>query len=251
MPVSNQFKPLADGEVVIVNDKNTYRVSDLAIEIRSKIADHLAEFTEWSNDQGIEGEALRFGSRGWEKGKVRLHLSIEFCPNDDVAQGNAHVASNTINPATPAYTSAASFSASSGSGESSHQLSAVASPAAMPDTTVMAAAATGVVATTATAAVLQDSPPSNSNSIDMEVDPGTETATFDMGTMSEATGEINMHLNDRDSSDYVDFDRSDSLPEDSLDLDDIMAQAQSPRPSIIDEVWTEMSQPNWPGVFHA
>jgi KGK domain len=243
--VSNQFKPLADGEVVIVNNKNTYRVSDLATEIRSKIADHLAEFTEWSNAQGVEGEALCFGSKGWEKGKVRLHLSIEFCPNDDVVQGNAHVSGNTSNTAAAAYTTTATpFFAGAGSGDSSNQMSAVASPA-VSDTT-------GIVATTSAATVLQDSPPSNSNSIEVEIDPGTETATFEMGTMSEeATGEINMHLNDRDSSGYVDFDRSDSLPEVSFDLDNLVTQADGPRPSIIDEVWTEMSQPNWPGVSQA
>jgi hypothetical protein len=241
--VSNQFKPLADGEVVIVNNKNTYRVSDLATEIRSKIADHLAEFTEWSNAQGVEGEALCFGSKGWEKGKVRLHLSIEFCPNDDVAQANVNVGS-TSNTAASGYTPTAPFFA--GSGDSSNQMSAVASPA-VPDTTVLATAATGIAATT----VLQNSPPINSNSIDVEIDPGTETETFEMGTMSEATGEINMHLNDRDSSGYVDFDRSDSLPEVNFDLDNLVTKADGPRPSIIDEVWTEMSQPNWPGVSHA
>jgi KGK domain len=246
--VSNQFKPLAEGEVVIVNNKNTYRVSDLATEIRSKIADHLAEFTEWSNAQGVEGEALCFGSKGWEKGKVRLHLSIEFCPNDDVAQANAHVSGNTSNTAASAYTPTAPFFA--GSADISNQMSAVASPE-VPDTTVLAAAATGTAATTSAATVLQDSPPNNSNSIEVEIDPGTETATFEMGTMSEATGEINMHLNDRDSNGYVDFDRSDSLPEVNFDLDNLVTQADGPRPSIIDEVWTEMSQPNWPGVSHA
>jgi hypothetical protein len=246
--VSNQFKPLADGEVVIVNNKNTYRVSDLATEIRSKIADHLAEFTEWSNAQGVEGEALCFGSKGWEQGKVRLHLSIEFCPNDDVAQANVNVSGSASNTAASAYTPTAPFFA--GSGDSNNQMSAVASPAA-PDTTVLAAAATGIAATTSAATVLQDLPPSNSNSIDVEIDPGTETETFEMGTMSEATGEINMHLNDRDSSGYVDFDRSDSLPEVSFDLDNLVTKADAPRPSIIDEVWTEMSQPNWPGVSHA
>jgi KGK domain len=194
--VSNQFQPLADGEVVSV--KNTYRVSDLAAEIRSKVAASLAE---WSDDQGIDGEALRFGSKGWEKGKVRLHLSIEFCPNDEVAQASAP----NMGSASPYAPAAPSFS---GGGDGGNKM-------------VAAATAAGMVATAATA--LPDAP----------IEPA-------------ATGEIDIHLNDGDSSGYVDFDLSDSLPE--VSLDDLVAQSEGARPSIIDEVWNEMSQPNWPGV---
>ena len=96
--MSKQFQPLADGEVVAV--KNTSRVSELAAQIRSKVADSLAE---WSNEQGVDGEVLRFGSQGWEKGKVRLHLSIEFCPDDTSHAAAAAVqqSNTTPAPATP------------------------------------------------------------------------------------------------------------------------------------------------------
>lgn len=38
----------------------------------------------WQNKlkEGINGEILRFGSYGWEKGQVKISLSLEFCPND-------------------------------------------------------------------------------------------------------------------------------------------------------------------------
>jgi hypothetical protein len=211
--VSNQFQPLADGEVVSV--KNTYRVSDLAAEIRSKVAASLAE---WSDDQGLDGEALRFGSKGWEKGKVRLHLSIEFCPNDGAAQASA----SSMGSASPYAPAAPSFS---GGGDGGNKM-------------VAAATAAGMVATAATA--LPDAPIKPAAEIDFEENP------FDLGLMSEATGEIDINLNDGDSSGYVDFDLSDSLPE--VSLDDLVAQSEGARPSIIDEVWNEMSQPNWPGV---
>jgi KGK domain len=250
--VSNQFQPLADGEVVTV--KNTYRVSDLAAEIRSKVAASLAE---WSDEHGVDGEALRFGSKGWEKGKVRLHLSIEFSPNDGAAQASTAPAVGNTAPSAPA---APNFS---GGG---NQMSAVATPpqvevtigsgatapSPVPAAPVAAAVAATVIMGTvgsATATVLQ-APPKIDSTIEAEgeteVALEAEDENFDLGTMSEVTGEIDMHLNDGDVSGYVDFDLSDSLPE--VSLDDLVSQAETTRPSIIDEVWNEMSQPNWPGV---
>jgi hypothetical protein len=252
--VSNQFQPLADGEVVSV--KNTYRVSDLAAEIRSKVAASLAE---WSDEHGVDGEALRFGSTGWEKGKVRLHLSIEFCPNDDAAQASTAPGMSSPVPSAPA---SPDFS---GGG---NQMSAVATEPQLdlvfetPQETVAtnpltaapvvaAVAATTIVGTVgADMVTASPAPPKIDSTIEAEVE--TEIAlesqeeNFDLGTMSEVTGEIDMHLNDGDVSGYVDFDLSDSLPE--VSLDDLVSQAETTRPSIIDEVWNEMSQPNWPGV---
>jgi hypothetical protein len=244
--VSNQFQPLADGEVVSV--KNTYRVSDLAAEIRSKVAASLAE---WSDEHGVDGEALRFGSKGWEKGKVRLHLSIEFCPNDGAAQASTAPGVGSAVPSAPA---APNFS---GGG---NQMSAVATKPQVEVTIGSAAPVAAAVAATvimgtvgsATATALQ-APPKIDSTIEAEGEAEialeAEDENFDLGTMSEVTGEIDMHLNDGDVSGYVDFDLSDSLPE--VSLDDLVSQAETTRPSIIDEVWNEMSQPNWPGVSRA
>lgn len=244
--MSNQFQPLADGEVVSV--KNTYRVSDLAAEIRGKVASSLAE---WSDEQGVDGEALRFGSSGWEKGKVRLHLSIEFCPSDGAAQ--ASTAGGMGSTASSAPAAAPNFSAGG------NQMSAVAAlpqievemvkmvapPEMVAAVPVAAVVATGIPAATAT---VLPAPPKIESTIEPEgeLEPETEDENFDLGTMSEVTGEIDMHLSDVDMSGYVDFDLSDSLPE--VSLDDLVSQAEATRPSIIDEVWNEMSQPNWTGV---
>ncbi len=34
-------------------------------------------FREW-----CKGEVLRFGGKGWEKGKVRIKINVEFCPDE-------------------------------------------------------------------------------------------------------------------------------------------------------------------------
>ncbi|MGE5659748.1 MAG: KGK domain-containing protein [Actinomycetota bacterium] len=32
--------------------------------------------------EGIPGQALRFGKKGWEKGKLRAKITVEFCPDE-------------------------------------------------------------------------------------------------------------------------------------------------------------------------
>ncbi|MGB3266199.1 MAG: KGK domain-containing protein [Microcoleus sp.] len=33
-------------------------------------------------DEGIAGKVLRFGSQGWQKGKIRVKICVEFCPDE-------------------------------------------------------------------------------------------------------------------------------------------------------------------------
>lgn len=32
--------------------------------------------------EGLEGEALKFGADGWQKGKIRFRVIVEFCPEE-------------------------------------------------------------------------------------------------------------------------------------------------------------------------
>jgi KGK domain len=210
--VSKQFHPLADGEVVSV--KSTCRVSELAAQIRSKVADSLAE---WSNEHGVDGEVLRFGAQGWEKGKVRLHLSIEFCP-DDAGSAAAPPKSVHQSSAIPVSAAPAVAFASAGTNMSS---SAVAPPTAI------------------------DLPPISSHSTQLLADSSAVDDKFELGTMSDISGEINLNLSD-DPGGYVDFDLSAAMPD--LNLEELVANVQANRPSLVEEVWGEIEQPNWPGV---
>jgi hypothetical protein len=219
--VSKQFQPLADGEVVSV--KNTCRVSELAAQIRSKVADSLAE---WSDEHGVDGEVLRFGSQGWQKGKIRLHLSIEFCPDD---AGQAVTAPQAIyQPSSavmsPSVTPAASMA---------NPTVAVAAPFA-----AAVSMAPEAIATNAAAIDLPFAPsqPADSTAVD---------DNFELGTMSDISGEINLNLSDAPGG-YVDFDLSAAMPD--LNLEELVANVQANRPSLVEEVWSEIEQPNWPGV---
>jgi hypothetical protein len=68
---------------------------------------------------------------------------------------------------------------------------------------------------------------------------------FELGTMSDISGEINLNLSD-DPGGYVDFDLSAAMPD--LNLEELVANVQANRPSLVEEVWSEIEQPNWPGV---
>jgi KGK domain len=223
--VSKQFRPLADGEVVSV--KNTCRVSELATQIRSKVADSLAE---WSSEHGVDGEVLRFGSQGWEKGKIRLHLSIEFCPDD---AGSAAI--DTQVSLQPSAVGSASLPAAFATNTANTNMAAVA-PAAV--AVGMGTAASSMAPETNTAAInLPFNPlPADSTAVD---------DNFELGTMSDISGEINLNLSDAPGG-YIDFDLSAAMPD--LNLEELVANVQANRPSLVEEVWSEIEQPNWPGV---
>ncbi len=43
--------------------------------------DHWAVRKKWVNE-GIECEILKLGSNSWQKGKVRIKVTVEFCPDE-------------------------------------------------------------------------------------------------------------------------------------------------------------------------
>ncbi len=224
--MSKNFQPLADGEVVSV--KNTSRVSELAAQIRSKVADSLAE---WSDEHGVDGEVLRFGSQGWEKGKIRLHLSIEFCPNDG---GNAVAPPQAI---PQPITTSVSVAPVAFSPVGTHNMSST-TPAATLDAVAVVSTTVSPMPTATDLPLIPlhlTQPPADSTAVDDK---------FELGTMSDISGEINLNLSDEPGG-YVDFDLSAAMPD--LNLEELVANVQANRPSLVEEVWSEIEQPNWPG----
>ncbi len=292
--MSNQFQPLANGEVVSV--QGTYRVSDLTAQIRSNLDEALAE---WSNEEGIAGEVLRFGAAAWQKGKVQLGLSIEFAPHDGLlesllppvtgggtfyflADGEVVHVQNT-------------YRVSELTAKIRHQLDSVLAewssdeglegevlrfssqswqkgkvrlnltlkffpddsgfippvPSVAISSSAVKAGRTAVLPTTVNQVRVVDL---EEPSVVMKtpiIESTLEDDHFELGTMSPITGEIEMNLVDSESeqNSYVDFDLSAAIPE--VNLDELVSRSNVSRPSLIDEVWNEMSQPNWPGIGRA
>ena len=96
----NQFKPLSDDESVIsiketidiLMDSKMCKINDLkkaiihnTIEVPMKTIEgkdkYLANRLKWINE-GLKCEILKLGSSKWKKGKVRINISLEFCPDE-------------------------------------------------------------------------------------------------------------------------------------------------------------------------
>ena len=97
----NQFKPTIGEEDVISLENNspdnvvmynhTLKVRDILTYCISKILqvssfndlqkDGYKPRTQWINE-GLECEVLNIGSDRWKQGKVRIKITLEFCPDE-------------------------------------------------------------------------------------------------------------------------------------------------------------------------
>mgnify|MGYP000518823907 CR=1 FL=1 len=96
--MSEQFKLLGSNEVVtvenyhqIVISHSTFRVGELTEALMQDLssfvtADYGGKQKEclekgWFEDS-INCEILRLGGKNWQKGKVRIKVTLEFCPDE-------------------------------------------------------------------------------------------------------------------------------------------------------------------------
>ena len=88
--MQDRFESLESGEVIsvqndaqVLSGHRTFRVGELNESLESHLKSAIANWNEahnsWFQPEGVECEALRFGSQGWQKGRIRL--SLEFCPD--------------------------------------------------------------------------------------------------------------------------------------------------------------------------
>lgn len=96
--MGNNFEPLQSAEVVSVKNAlkllighPTFKVSELKQVLRQILQDYdSAVFIESKENEkvesffttGINAQVLRYGANGWQKGKVRLKFTLEFCPDE-------------------------------------------------------------------------------------------------------------------------------------------------------------------------
>jgi KGK domain len=91
--MNDGFEPLESGEVIsvqhdtqVLGGHNTFKVGELNNAIKGYLEKEIPDWNEeksaWFSRQGIDCEAFRFSSAGWQKGRIRL--SLEFCPEDEL-----------------------------------------------------------------------------------------------------------------------------------------------------------------------
>lgn len=94
--MKNNFHILDDHEVISIDQSHQLNIgnstctsneflnamkSALILLARSSNSFHwYAIKSKWFDEEGIEGEALRFGEKGWQSG--RLKLALVFCPDE-------------------------------------------------------------------------------------------------------------------------------------------------------------------------
>ena len=105
-----RFESLESGEVISVQQDTlamsghrTFRVGELneAIEghLKQAIENWNEENNAWLTPEGLDCEALRFGSKGWQKGRIRLCL--EFCPDEPSLPAHSESSSSLPTAAVP------------------------------------------------------------------------------------------------------------------------------------------------------
>ncbi len=290
--MSDRFESLESGEVVsiqhetqVLSGHRTFRSGELNDAIKSYVEQAIAGWSEekndWFTDRGIDCEALRFGSKGWQKGRIRL--SLEFCP--DEPEMPAFTASNIQTPVTTYFTDTP-VSAPQTTPVASHDdlltlehedAIAITSTATTSDRLKVAIpvgiAATGAVAAAATITNLDLEPLTNST-IPHLADAVLEPEHHDLDPTSPISGsleELN-YIFDETNDDrgqlippgMMEMDLADGIDYSEHDLLSFEANGMSDsaegfgsfqdigRPeysgALIDEVWTEIDRANWPKV---
>jgi hypothetical protein len=98
--MDNEFKRLETGEVVSLNYQQIARLlslqsngfSDLQIKTEQleEVITRKLNVTDSQGrtlfNQGVSCEVMKFGSKRWQKGRLRVNLTLEFCPNEPPPQ---------------------------------------------------------------------------------------------------------------------------------------------------------------------
>ncbi len=292
--MSDRFESLKSGEVVsiqhetqVLSGHRTFRSGELSDSIESYVAQAIAGWSEdkkdWFTERGIDCEALKFGSKGWQKGRIRL--SLEFCP--DEPEMPALSASNSQTPVTTYFTDTSVSAPSTPTTPIANDreilaveyqdaiaTTSTATTSDSPNIAIPAGiAATGAVAAVATMFSLDLEPLPNStipHLADTVLEP--EHHGFDsispIGSNSEELDYIfNENSDDRgqlvppgimiiDLIDNIDYSEHDLLSFEANGMSDSVEGFGSFQDigrlehsgALIDEVWTEVDRANWPKV---
>ena len=94
--MKNVYEELSCGNDVlftkdgILIDHPMYKVLQMLEVIKEAIRQQESQRGRWAEqdedwfNEGTNCEILKIGSKGWKTGKVRIKISLEFCPNESV-----------------------------------------------------------------------------------------------------------------------------------------------------------------------
>ncbi len=306
--MQDRFESLESGEVIsvqhdsqVLSGHRTFRVGELNQSLESHLKSAIANWNEahngWFTPEGVECEALRFGSQGWQKGRIRLCL--EFCPDEpNRAMQGTSATSIPIGGTPPsggqsiAPPSPPSVAATTPEAHTNNQIAATATTvtdlpsaaiasnpnppaaAAIPGVGIAAVGAVGTVGAVAAAMTPADLHPTDTHQIiphfaEMTLEQDEEQSTpsiqhsideiaYDFGATEAELGTTTpngmMELDLADlglgfsDGDLLSFE-TDGIAEGNEEFLNIQERSQPENSGmLIDEVWNEMNQGNWPGI---
>lgn len=302
--MNDRFESLEDGEVIsvqhdgqVLSGHRTFRAGELSETIEKLLESAIPGWNEekrdWLTAQGIDCEALRFGSKGWEKGRIKF--SLQFCPDEPIPAQES-ITSSSSNSATKQLPAEQAIGSLAAAAEIQHEDSLIQSahqqavPATinnssasanidrnLPETLIAAIPVAGVATMSAAVAVAVATPvrevstnstiPHHTDTIleleDGHSDPsapnsgGLDEISFDFDSTNKDRGRMipngGMVLDLNDIG--LDFSEHDLLSFEANGLDSAegfgnLQDFDRPENSgmLIDEVWNEMNQSNWPGI---
>ncbi len=94
--MSNDFASINKGEILSLNHQDVGRQLNMASHGFTDLQIKAEQFTEVITrrlnitdtqgeslfDKGISCEVMRFGASGWQKGRLRARVILEFCPEE-------------------------------------------------------------------------------------------------------------------------------------------------------------------------
>lgn len=89
--MSDQFEPIHSDAVVskqvdnyLALDERMFKVSDFIGAAERKLGVQDDESRKLWLESGVECEILELGSPSWVQGKLRVRVSLEFCPDSNI-----------------------------------------------------------------------------------------------------------------------------------------------------------------------
>ncbi len=297
----DRFESLESGEVIsvqheaqVLSGHRTFRAGELSDAIKSYLENAIGGWSEekngWFTDRGIDCEALRFGSNGWQKGRIRLCL--EFCPDElnsvnhsstsipinATTELTGHPVSATLTPPHDPNT-ARDVRNENSVNQSTFAIEHPAPEIATNQHETMAAAGAGIAVMGAVGVAAIATPNPAQVATNLTIPPLADTVleleehhadlsashsgnldeiAFDFDQSNDSQGRMipngmmELDLNDLgldfSEHDLLNFEAN-GMSDDSAEFANLQDIGRSENSGmLIDEVWNEMNQGNWPGI---
>ncbi|NEO90549.1 MAG: hypothetical protein F6K56_09985 [Moorea sp. SIO3G5] len=228
--MDNQFKPLAVGEVLSVDESaqifignRTFRVGEFLVAIKKKLVEVLGdewtpEQESWFSESGIPCEVLQFAANDWQQGKVRLNLEFCLVETQDKVDDISAIGGETLQSTSTQVAEQPDLAEPETSNDSGLELGVGAATAAVTATGISVAEALEEDTSTTISDEMTLTPTLDADEdIALEQTPTSQEDEFDLGDFSDS----------QESEEDISFEQTPTSQEDEFDLGDFSDSQES------------------------